>query len=409
MDTNYRFAGKTLDVGAEGLEKLMQDQFIDTADEETISRWEKWLNLLPDSQTDLIQQRRKGDVWNGGDKFSGSLIKSIVKNYTGCDETPSVRMTTRLTISVQIKEENQVYISDLEALIEKMKPAHILAEVLLISTTKIKFHTNITHYVFPYELCGTKPDIATVGAYIPSGMNVGTISNDVVYPHMPSDENMLAGTYPTDTTKGMVLENGVNIRTSSSDMVYGHLPSSEEQEAGTYPENTTVGISYEDKITISTNESSALIAYEHCGTNPDIATLGQQSENRVSFGTSESSCCFNICRMRYKSMWRGGIVVAWQKTFLDKNRRWWAAQDCPSIKYYASATGKWYEGRFTEKSMSGNTMTFKIETTDEMSITITKVRLLDADGDVAYEGNRSIVKSSTEGALIQIDVPMVEE
>ena len=64
------------------------------------------------------------------------------------------------------------------------------------------------------KLCGTKPDIATVGAYIPSGMNVGTISNDVVYPHMPSDENMLAGTYPADTTKGMVLENGVNIRTS---------------------------------------------------------------------------------------------------------------------------------------------------------------------------------------------------
>lgn len=303
MDTNYRFAGKTLDVGAEGLERLMQDQFIDTADEETISRWEKWLNLLPDSQTDLEYRRKRVKLfWNGGDKFSGSLIKSIVKNYTGCDETPSVRMTTRLTISVQIKEENQVYISDLEALIEKMKPAHILAEVLLISTTKIKFHTNITHYVFPYELCGTKPDIATVGAYIPSGMNVGTISNDVVYPHMPSDENMLAGTYPTDTTKGMVLENGVNIRTSSSDMVYGHLPSSEEQEAGTYPENTTVGISYEDKITISTNESSALIAYEQCGTNPDIATLGQQSENKVSFGTSESSavlsyveCGTNLC------------------------------------------------------------------------------------------------------------------
>lgn len=126
--------------------------------------------------------------------------------------------------------------------------------------------------------------------------------HDVVYPHMPSDENMLAGTYPTDTTKGMVLENGVNIRTSSSDMVYGHLPSSEEQEAGTYPENTTVGISYEDKITISTNESSALIAYEQCGTNPDIATLGQQSENKVSFGTSESSavltyveCGTNLC------------------------------------------------------------------------------------------------------------------
>ena len=77
--------------------------------------------------------------------------------------------------------------------------------------------------------------------------------------------------------------------------------------------------------------------------------------------------------------------MAWQKTFLDKNRRWWLRK-IARAQYYASATGKWYEGRFTEKSMSGNTMTFKIETTDEMSITITKVRLLDADGDVAYEG-----------------------
>ena len=209
-------------------------------------------------------------------------------------------------------EQYEEYSRKIEKVLQKSKPKKEDKPLYMIrditerqfrrQPTKIKFHTNITHYVFPYELCGTKPDIATVGAYIPSGMNVGTISNDVVYPHMPSDENMLAGTYPTDTTKGMVLENGVNIRTSSSDMVYGHLPSSEEQEAGTYPENTTVGISYEDKITISTNESSALIAYEQCGTNPDIATLGQQSENKVSFGTSESSavltyveCGTNLC------------------------------------------------------------------------------------------------------------------
>ena len=48
--------------------------------------------------------------------------------------------------------------------------------------------------------------------------------------------------------------------------------------------------------------------------------------------------------------------MAWQKTFLDKNRRWWLRK-IARAQYYASATGKWYEGRFTEKSMSGNTMT----------------------------------------------------
>lgn len=100
--------------------------------------------------------------------------------------------------------------------------------------------------------------------------------------------------------------------------------------------------------------------------------------------------------------------MAWQKAFLDKSRKWWLRK-IVRAQYYASATGTWYEGRFTEKSLSGNTMTFKIETTDEAAMTITKVQLLDADGDVAYEGNRSIVKSATEGALIQIDVPMDEE
>ena len=82
MDVNYRFAGKTLDIGAEGLERLIQDQFIDTADEETISRWERWMNLPSDPNNDLEYRRRKVKLfWNGGDKFSGSLIKEIIKNY----------------------------------------------------------------------------------------------------------------------------------------------------------------------------------------------------------------------------------------------------------------------------------------------------------------------------------------
>jgi len=281
-----------------GVDTRQGSLFMDAATGHCI-RIAKFMNDLSTAFEMLAVDTCIGDVLTEKAAQDGIYRQSATPSYY---EVSFTGTTPELTISVQIKEENQVYISDLEALIEKMKPAHILAEVLLISTTKIKFHTNITHYVFPYELCGTKPDIATVGAYIPSGMNVGTISNDVVYPHMPSDENMLAGTYPADTTKGMVLENGVNIRTSSSDTVYGHLPSSAEQEAGTYPENTTVGISYEDKVAISTNESSALIAYEQCGTNPDIATLGQQSKNGVTFETSESSavlsyveCGTNLC------------------------------------------------------------------------------------------------------------------
>lgn len=100
--------------------------------------------------------------------------------------------------------------------------------------------------------------------------------------------------------------------------------------------------------------------------------------------------------------------MAWKDAFMDKNRKWWIRK-IARAQYYASNTGSWYEGVISEKSISGNTMTFKIQTNDEVNMTITKIRLIDSDGDIAYEGNRSIVKSSSEGALIQIDVPIVEE
>lgn len=99
--------------------------------------------------------------------------------------------------------------------------------------------------------------------------------------------------------------------------------------------------------------------------------------------------------------------MAWQEAYITKLRNWWLRK-IARAQYYASNTGSWYEGSITEKSISGNTMTFKIETTDSSTLTITKVRLIDADGTVAYLGDRSIVKSSTEGALMQIDVPIYE-
>lgn len=99
--------------------------------------------------------------------------------------------------------------------------------------------------------------------------------------------------------------------------------------------------------------------------------------------------------------------MSWQTAFLDKTRKWWVRKIARA--QYASSTGTWYEGVISEKSISGNTMTFKIQTNDAVNMTITKVRLIDSDGTIAYEGNRSIVKSSAEGALIQIDVPIVEE
>lgn len=303
MDVNYRFAGATLDVMAENLELLMNDQIIDFMDEEALTRMERWLNIEVDATKSIEDRKKKVKLfWNGGDKLSGRLIKSMVMSYTGCDDTPSVRMTNHLTIMAQIKDENTVYMSDLAEQIERMKPAQILVEILLVSTTKIKVRTSIKHYVYPFDLCGEKPEIATWGTYLRLPVTLKSSETDVVYPHEQSSEFMETGTYPNVTTQGAALQNEINIRTEIADTVYDHNPSSEEQEAGTYPTITMIGQFAENGVSVRTDESAAIIEFLECGTQPNIATVGQQEEESVAIGMSESSavlsfveCGTNLC------------------------------------------------------------------------------------------------------------------
>lgn len=303
MDVNYRFAGSTLDLMAEKLELLMNDQFIDYMDEPSITRMEKWLHIVTDRSKDLEDRRKKVKLfWNGGDKLSGRLIKSMVMSYTGCEDTPSVRMTNRLSIMAQIKDDNMVYISDLKEQIERMKPAHILVDIMLVSTTKIKFRTYVKHCVYPFDLCGEKPDIATWGSYLQTHISVRSRDNGTVYPYEEASEWVQAGTHPQITTPGAAFHTVMNINTGVSDTVYEHNLSSEEQETGVYPVITTIGQYSVDGVAVRTEEKASIVTFDECGTNPNIATLGQQSNDGVSIGTTESSavlsfveCGTNLC------------------------------------------------------------------------------------------------------------------
>lgn len=124
MDVNYRFAGKTLDIMAEGLEKIVSNQFIDFADEETIGRFENWLGIGTDTTRSLSDRRKKVKlVWNGGEKLNGSLIKRLVNSYIGCE--PELIMTTHLIINIDVASNNDEYIADLKQQLDRMMPAHL--------------------------------------------------------------------------------------------------------------------------------------------------------------------------------------------------------------------------------------------------------------------------------------------
>ena len=211
MDANYQFAGKTLDIMAEGLEAIISNQFIDSADESTILRMERWLGIDTDFTRTLDERKKKVKlVWNGGEKLSGSFIKNLVRSYTGCDDDPAVKMTTYLIINAYISSNKTVYISDLEEQLEKMKPAHIRMVLSLINYSKIKIGRKVSHKVYLYDKAGENPDISTLGAAFLSRVISDSELNQKVYSTLPASENQEAGTYPTVTTVGSIAENGIS-------------------------------------------------------------------------------------------------------------------------------------------------------------------------------------------------------
>lgn len=266
LDASLKFAGNTLDTMAEKLELLMRNQFIVSADEETIYRYEEWLGIEHDSGKSLSDRRKKVKLlWNGGEKLNGELIKSLVKSYTGCDEDPIIIMTTKLTIKAQITESNLVYMNDLLEQLDKMKPAHILIEMLLDIAVPIKIGKNVKHYIYDYPVAGVTPEISTLGSDNTSRINATGKLESTVYEQIHTLEIIKTGTLPEPSSLGASINNG---DTSIGDLfdinLYDFKQTSESLSTGTSNEIGTLGEYINSEIKTISNTMDFDLTYKQC-------------------------------------------------------------------------------------------------------------------------------------------------
>ena len=95
----------------------------------------------------------------------------------------------------------------------------------------------------------------------------------------------------------------------------------------------------------------------------------------------------------------------WDENFLNKRRKEWL-DSIYKIQYY---DGKiWRDAAITEKKIKGNTLKILSVTTDNASLTITRVRLLDTGGNIAGQISESIKKLSTQGVITLWEFPLYE-
>lgn len=95
-------------------------------------------------------------------------------------------------------------------------------------------------------------------------------------------------------------------------------------------------------------------------------------------------------------------------TFMNKRRQWWMKN---IVKVQAFVGSSWHTGTIQKKSLEGEKIVVHVVFDDltDTSCTITNLRVIDIDGEVAAQKSESITKASGQGVLIKLELPIIEE
>lgn len=161
--------GDLADELQENIEQVINNCFIDTADETTIGKLERFLYLGLYKHRSLDERRRLvKSFFVGSGKVSASMISEMISAYTGAAvailfEPFDEAQNNKLYIDFERGQERTLYLSDILSLIEKKIPAHLEYRIALCYSFPVvcKGMTG-KHYGYVHEFCGTKPQIATL-------------------------------------------------------------------------------------------------------------------------------------------------------------------------------------------------------------------------------------------------------
>ncbi|WP_322923188.1 putative phage tail protein [Paenibacillus campi] len=145
MRTDSERKGAEMDALYDALGDTFRQFFVRTATW-GIERWEKELGIVPDVTKPLEQRRAVAESkLRGGGKFSGEQVKNVAAAY----ERGSVQITFQpsawsFTITFLDTIGVPPNLSDLQATIEQIKPAHLLARYVFRYLRIKEIHNTMT-------------------------------------------------------------------------------------------------------------------------------------------------------------------------------------------------------------------------------------------------------------------------
>lgn len=161
--------GRVFDTAVENINAVIENSFVGSADEETITRLEAFLHLKTDKSRPLEERRRLVySFFVGFGKLSASNLREIIRAFTGADSKITFVPTdadgnNTLFIEMDRGENDKLNYTDIETVLSKKIPAHIAYKAFVTYRFPTVIAKRQRHYKHEYRLCGLEPDIALLG------------------------------------------------------------------------------------------------------------------------------------------------------------------------------------------------------------------------------------------------------
>lgn len=264
----------------ENIEQTYLNCFIDHADEETITKLEKFLMIGLNKSRTLEERRRLvKSYFVGFGKVSASMLEEMITSYTNAPvksrfEPFDEKKNNRLYIEFERGKESTLYMSDIMLLLSKKLPAHIDYQAAVVYKFSVGIGRKRNYYRHCYELSGTKPDTALIGLNFVRDSVARQEHQNRIIQHQAASEGEITGLYPDVALLGFnhIRESVVEERHESSR--YGQQYADGNNElAGTWPGTMLLGHSFIRPAGTRAEAACFTTDYELTGETPDTTLI----------------------------------------------------------------------------------------------------------------------------------------
>lgn len=136
-------------------ERIKNNQFIDHSDENGINRYERMLNITPNSDESLSDRKaRIMAKWIDAIPYTMRVLKSKLDALLGSENHTETLDNANYTLNIETFLENSSRINALDELLENILPANLLWSTLYSNTSNIEYDTIISIYQNDFPFCG---------------------------------------------------------------------------------------------------------------------------------------------------------------------------------------------------------------------------------------------------------------